>query len=74
MVTRVAVGSPAEEAGLEEGDVIVQMDGEEVTNSAELLKAIHNRSIGQTVEIVYWRGDTRNTTEATLTASPPPSA
>jgi S1-C subfamily serine protease len=50
------------------------MDGEEVTNSAELLKAIHNRSIGQTVEIVYWRGDTRNTTEATLTASPPPSA
>jgi serine protease Do len=74
LVTRVAADSPADEAGLEEGDVIVQMDGEEVTNSAELLKAIHNRSIGQTVEIVYWRGDTRNTTEATLTASPPPSA
>jgi serine protease Do len=74
LVTRVAADSPADEAGLEEGDVIVQMDGEEVTNSAELLKAIHNRSIGQTVEIVYWRGDTRNTTEATLTESPPPSA
>ena len=74
LVTRVAAGSPADEAGLEEGDVIVQMDGEEVTNSAELLKAIHSRSIGQTVEIVYWRGDTRNTTEATLTESPPPSA
>jgi serine protease Do len=73
-VTRVASGSPADKAGLKEGDVIVQMDNEEVTNSGELLKAIHSRSIGQTVEIVYWRGDTRDTTQATLIESPPPSS
>lgn len=73
-VTRVAAGSPADEAGLKEGDVIVQMDGEAVTSSGELLKAIHSRNIGQTVEIVYWRGDTRGTTEATLIESPPPAS
>jgi serine protease Do len=73
-VTRVAAGSPADEAGLKEGDVIVQIDDEAVTSSGELLKAIHSRSIGETVEIVYWRGDTRDTTEAILIESPPPSA
>jgi serine protease Do len=74
LVTRVAAGSPADEAGLEEGDVIVQMDGEAITNSGELLRAIHSHSIGETVEIVYWRGDARDTTQATLIESPPPSA
>lgn len=73
-VTRVATGSPADGAGLKEGDVIVQMDKEAVTSSGELLKAIHSRDVGQTVEIVYWRGDNRGTTEATLIESPPPSS
>jgi serine protease Do len=73
-VTRVAAGSPADEADLEEGDVIVQMDGEAVTSSGELLRMIHSRSIGETVEIVYWRGDTRGTAQATLIESPPPAS
>ncbi len=74
LVTRVASGSPADKAGLKEGDVIVKLDDEEVTNSGELLKAIHSRSIGQIVEIVYWRGETSDTTQATLIESPPPSS
>jgi serine protease Do len=73
LVTKVAEESPAAEAGLEEGDVIVQFGGEEIANSGELLRAIHNREIGDTVEIVYFRGEEENTTEATLIESPPPS-
>jgi serine protease Do len=72
-ITRVAAGSPADEAGLEEGDVIVQFDGEAITSSGGLMKLIHAQEIGETVEIVYWRGDERDTTQATLTESPPPS-
>jgi len=72
-VTNVAVGSPAAEAGLEEGDVIVQFGGEEIISVDQLIRAIHAREIGETVTIVYWRGDTRYTTQATLTESPPPS-
>jgi serine protease Do len=73
-VTKVAEDSPASEAGLEEGDVIVQFDGEEIASSGDLLKAIHSQEVGDTVEIVYWRGDERDTTEATLIESPPPSS
>jgi len=72
-VTKVAPDSPADKAGLEEGDVIVQFDGEEITSSGGLMKTIHAQEIGETVEITYWRGDDRDTTQATLTESPPPS-
>ncbi|MBA7673596.1 Serine protease Do-like HtrA [subsurface metagenome] len=73
LVTLVAPGSPADEAGIEEGDVIVRLDDEEIATAQELINRIHAREIGQEVEIVYWRGDTENTTYATLIESPPPS-
>jgi len=72
-VTRLAVGSPADEAGIEEGDVIVEFGGERITNSGELLKAIHSREIGDRVTIVYWRDESSYTTQAALIESPPPS-
>lgn len=70
-ITEVAVGSPADEAGIEAGDVIVEFDGEEITTADELIQAIHSRQIGQKVSIVYWRGNVQNTTYATLAESPP---
>ncbi|MBA7677315.1 hypothetical protein ES703_85572 [subsurface metagenome] len=72
-VTTVAPGSPADKAGLEEGDVVVKLDDKEITTAQELINEIHSRQIGQEVEIVYWRGETKNTTHATLIESPPPS-
>lgn len=73
MVANAAPGSPADEAGLEEGDVIVGLDDEEILTTQDLIKAIHSREVGQEVTIVYWRGENKNTTSATLTVSPPPS-
>ena len=70
-VTEVAIGSPADEAGIEAGDVIVEFDGEEITTADELIQAIHARQIGQRVAIVYWRGNVQNTTYATLVESSP---
>ncbi len=72
-VNTVAPGSPADEAGLEEGDIIVKLDDEEITTARDLMQTIHSRQIGQEVELVYWRGETKNTTHATLIESPPPS-
>lgn len=72
LVTYVEPGSPADEAGLTQGDVIVSLDDEEISTAQELIKGIHTRQIGQGVKIVFWRGDTKNTTNATLTESPPP--
>ena len=72
LVTNVAPGSPADEADLEEEDIIVKFDDEEIRTAQELIEEIHSREIGQEVTIVYWRGDQKNTTSATLTVSPPP--
>ncbi len=72
LVTYIAPGSPASEAGLEEGDVIVGMNGEEIATAEELIQAIHSCQIGQEIEITFWRGDAENTAHATLAESPPP--
>ena len=72
LVTNVGPGSPADEAGLEKGDVIVSLDDEEILTAQDLIERIHSREIGQEVAIVYWRGDNKYTTSATLTVSPPP--
>jgi serine protease Do len=70
LIVHVAPDSPAEVAELLVGDVIVNFDGKEITNTEELIKAIHAARIGQTVEIVYWRGETESTTFATLVEKP----
>ncbi len=72
LVTYVEPGSPADEAGLTQEDVIVSLDDEEISTAQDLIKGIHSRQIGEKVKIVFWRGDTENTTDATLTESPPP--
>ena len=71
-ITYVAPNSPAAEAGLQVEDVIVSMDDKEISTAEELIQTIHSVQIGQSVKIVFWRGDTENTAYATLTESPPP--
>mgnify|MGYP002153794028 CR=1 FL=1 len=73
LVTEVAAGSPADEAGIESGDVITEFAGEEISSVDDLIQAIHSSEIGQRVEITYWRGTSQNTTYTTLAESPPPS-
>jgi len=71
-IFEVLTGYPAEEAGLEAGDVIVGFNGEEIANIGDFVEAVTSCEIGQNVEIIYWRGNNEYTTYATLTESPPP--
>jgi serine protease Do len=71
LVTEVAAGSPADEAGIQAYDVITGFEGEEITSADDLIQAIHSYEIGQRVEITFWRGDSQSTTQATLAESPP---
>ncbi|HEX74437.1 MAG TPA: PDZ domain-containing protein [Dehalococcoidia bacterium] len=68
----VIADSPADEAGLEEGDAIVSLQDREITTAGELVQALHSYQIGQRIKITYWRGSTKNTTYAILIESPPP--
>lgn len=69
LVVFVQAGSPAESAGLREGDVIIRFNGEAISEPQDLPTAIHQSEIGQNVEIVYWRGKSQQTATATLVAS-----
>jgi serine protease Do len=71
-ITEVPAGYPAEKAGLKAGDVIVGFNGKEIANTGDIIQEITSCQIGQRVEIVYWRGNNKYTTYATLTESPAP--
>jgi serine protease Do len=72
MITNIVDGSPASQAGLKAGDVISAIDGEEIDNLAEFIKILYSYQVGQIITINYFRGNTQDTAQATLTESPKP--
>lgn len=43
----VATGSPAEKAGLQQGDIIIEMDKQKVKNSEQLVNSIEKAKVGE---------------------------
>ncbi len=72
LITSVVAGGPADTAGLMSGDVIVAIDGQDVTDSSEAAHTIRTSTIGKKVEVTYWRDSSKNTTEVTPIESPKP--
>jgi serine protease Do len=70
LITNVTSDSPADKAGLRAGDVITEMNNENITTTEELISAIGAHQIGENVEIVYYRGNVQKVTNATLEESP----
>lgn len=70
LIERIVTGSPADVAGLQPGDVIVSFNGSPVASAADLTNAVQEASPGQSVQVTYWRGQTKTTVTVTLTASP----
>jgi serine protease Do/serine protease DegQ len=65
VVSQVLPDSPAEKAGLEPGDVVVEVNGEPVSGQAELRNRIGLLRVGDEVEIGFIRdGDKRRVTLA----------
>jgi serine protease Do len=55
VVGYIASGSPAEKAGIQQGDIIIEMDKKKVTNSQELVNAIGTTKIGEKHEFLILR-------------------
>ncbi|MGZ3590534.1 MAG: DegQ family serine endoprotease [Thermodesulfobacteriota bacterium] len=51
LVAQVVPGSPAEKAGIEQGDVIVEFDGKEVASSKDLPLIVSSTPVGKSVTI-----------------------
>lgn len=61
-------GGPAEQAGLQKGDVIIEIAGQTITNIYDYTYALESLKIGEPVTIVYMRGDERRETKLTPAA------
>ncbi len=65
-VAEVVEKSTADEAGLREGDVIVNFNGRDVTKMAELQEAVSRTRPGDKVKITYLRDKKKNTVSAVM--------
>lgn len=54
-VSEVEPGSPAEKAGLKEGDIIVDVDGTVITSTQQMVGILQAKEAGQTVAVKIYR-------------------
>jgi S1-C subfamily serine protease len=69
-VGEVAQGSPAAKAGLKQGDVITELDGEAVGDTEDLVAAIAEHEPGDEVTVKVERGSSSRSLKVTLGTQP----
>ncbi len=57
----VAPGSPAETAGIKEGDIITEIDGKKITKDEDFALIIRNKKVGDMIAIKILRNSTEKT-------------
>ena len=55
LVAQVMTGSPAEKAGIEQGDVIVEFDGKAISESKDLPQVVASTPVGKSVNVKLLR-------------------
>jgi WD40 repeat protein len=69
LVNQIAIGSPAQIAGIQVGDVIVAFNGQNVGSVLDLIDDIAATATGQNVPLTIYRGQTRLILTATLAST-----
>ncbi len=67
-VAQVAEGSPADEAGIKEGDILIRLGGTEITSADGAILAVRSHAIGETVQATVMRGNEELNFDVTLTS------
>ena len=71
-VFQVALGGPADRAGLQRDDIILSIDGKEVNSVSEIRGEINARKVGDKIKVTYSRNGATHNVEVTLQEMPPP--
>ena len=66
----VVPGAPADQAGLQAGDVITAADGQPITSMSELVSAVWEHAPGDTLKLTIERNDKTQDLSVTLQARP----
>ncbi len=69
-VTNVAQGSPAQRAGLQPGDAIVEINGAPVSRGDDLMRWMAGAQIGQPAELMVYRGTQPSNVSLVLSGEP----
>lgn len=67
VLSYVEKGKPAYEAGLEVGDVVVEIDGEKVEDASHFRYILYKHNVGDTIKVKYYRGNDMKETNVKLT-------
>jgi putative serine protease PepD len=70
LVSAVTPGSPAEKAGLQQGDIITQFGGKTINGSNDLVGAVQGSQVGDSVPLTYTRNGVQKTATVTLAEAP----
>jgi len=70
ILQQVQPDSPAERAGLREGDIVTAIDAGTVKVSGDLLKALRDKKPGDRVNVSYKRGNRTGTATVLLSKAP----
>jgi len=65
-IRRVTIGSAADEAGLQQGDVILQVNGQDIASPGDAQRAIRQIAPGQMAMLEIWRNGEQQQIEANL--------
>lgn len=67
-VSEVVPNSPASKSGLQDGDIIVEYDGDRMTKSADLFNKVATTKVGKQVAIKYLRNGRERSVRVTIEA------
>ena len=70
LVNRVEDDSPADEAGIRRGDVIIEVNGDEVEDSGDLVDAVRGTEPGSKVDVVVLRDGARKSFKVEVVKRP----
>jgi serine protease Do len=70
LVNRVTPGKPADQAGLQHGDIIVEIDGRQIRSNRELIDYISYLPLGTNVKVTFLRDGQRRTVTAKTAERP----
>jgi serine protease Do len=70
VIDRTIAGGPASQAGLKQYDVITRINDKEITTAEELVVTVRSFTVGDVIQVTYWRDNASNTVSLTLTQRP----
>lgn len=73
LVTDIQAGSPADKAGIQQGDIIIKFDGTDVTGSTSLLELLMKHKVGETIKLTIMPNGATAEKEVSLTLAQRPA-